>query len=274
MGPERARTFRPRKSLGQNFLRDQNTARKIVRAIRPETSDIIIEIGSGEGALTEFLAGKVKHLILVEIDPRAVELLHKKFSGSSIRVIHGDFLEYDLEEVAREVGTTVRVVGNIPYNITSPILFHIIDHRHVVQDATLMVQREVARRLVARPGSKEYGIPSVFSECFSTVEKLFDVSPNVFFPRPEVFSSVVRITPHREPRYPLADEQFFRTMVRAVFGKRRKTLRNSLIYFLEDNDRPLPDVIDYTRRPESLSVAELAELSNHLFAWRAVVTKE
>ncbi len=150
MGPERAGSrLRPRKSLGQNFLRDQNTARKIVWAIVPEKSDIIIEIGPGEGALTEFLAGNVRQLILVELDPRAVDFLQGKFSTDALRIVQGDFLEYDLEEAARQSGTRVRIVGNIPYNITSPILFHILDHRHAVKDATLMVQREVARRLVA-----------------------------------------------------------------------------------------------------------------------------
>jgi len=167
----------------------------------------------------------------------------------------------------------VRVVGNIPYNITSPILFHILDNRPAVKDATLMMQREVARRLVARPGSKEYGIPSVFCECFALVEKLFDVSPNVFFPRPEVFSSVVRISPLVAPRYPLKDEGFFRAMVRSVFGKRRKTLRNSLLYFLGEDSKLLPEVIDYRRRPESLSAAELSELSNQLFIRRTGASK-
>ncbi len=271
-GPERAGSrLRPRKSLGQNFLRDQNIARKIVKAVAPLRSDILIEVGPGEGALTEFLAGQVRQLILVELDARAVELLQERFTGPSILIVQGDFLTYNLEEVVGQWETPVRVVGNIPYNITSPILFHILDHRQAVKDATLMVQREVARRLVAKPGSKDYGIPSVFCECFARVKKLFDVSPNVFFPRPEVTSTVVQITPDPKPRYELKDEAFFRAMVRSVFGKRRKTLKNSLLYFLGKDQMPFPDVVDYRRRPESLSVAELADLSNHLFARKAVV---
>jgi 16S rRNA (adenine1518-N6/adenine1519-N6)-dimethyltransferase len=267
MGPERL--LRPRKSLGQNFLRDENIARKIVASIEPQTSDILIEIGPGEGALTGFLAGRVRELILVELDSRAIRILRERFDDRRLSIVHGDFLEYDLQSVVRRTGDRVRIVGNIPYNITSPILFHILDNRAAVRDATLMMQKEVARRLVARPGSKEYGIPSVFCECFAHVERLFDVSPNVFFPRPAVLSTVVRITPMAASRYPLEDEGFFREMVRSVFGKRRKTLKNSLLYFLGDISGPLPHVIDYRRRPESLSVAELADLSNHLLAWRA-----
>lgn len=271
MAPERV--LRPKKSLGQNFLRDDNIARKIVAALQPQESDTVIEIGPGEGALTVFLAGRVREMILVELDPRAISVLRDRFGNASTHIVQADFLEYDLAEVSRRTGDRVRVVGNIPYNITSPILFHILDNRAVVKDATLMMQREVARRLVAGPGSKEYGIPSVFCDCFARVEKLFDVSPNVFFPRPEVFSSVVRITPLVTPRYPLIDEGFFRAMVRSVFGKRRKTLRNSLLYFLGDDRELLPEVIDYKRRPESLSVAELAELSNQLFIRRTGASK-
>jgi 16S rRNA (adenine1518-N6/adenine1519-N6)-dimethyltransferase len=268
MVPERA--LRPKRTLGQNFLRDDNIARKIVAAVQPQHTDTVIEIGPGEGALTAFLAGRVRTMILVELDSRAVEILRKRFDDVSVTIIHGDFLEYDLDEASRRTGDRVRIVGNIPYNITSPILFHILGNRKAVKDATLMMQKEVARRLVARPGSKEYGIPSVFCKCFARVEKLFDVSPNVFFPRPEVFSSVVRIAPLVLPLYPLKDEDFFRAMVRSVFGKRRKTLRNSLLYFLGKNNEPLPDIVDYSRRPESLSAAELSELSNHLFGRRTV----
>jgi 16S rRNA (adenine1518-N6/adenine1519-N6)-dimethyltransferase len=157
-------------------------------------------------------------------------------------------------------------VGNIPYNITTPILFHVLDNRLAVYDLTIMVQREVGRRMVAEPGSRDYGILSVFCAYFSLARAAFEVSPGVFYPKPEVTSVLMNLTMRERPDLAASDETFFREMVRSVFGKRRKTLRNSLRYFLQPRGIDLPDLPVLHRRPEELPLRELVELSNTLFA--------
>jgi 16S rRNA (adenine1518-N6/adenine1519-N6)-dimethyltransferase len=247
-------------------LRDANVARKIVDAIAPLPGDTVLEIGPGEGALTRELALRAGRLIIVDIDERVIRTMEEVFSDGSVEILHQDVLTVDLDDLAARYGP-LRVVGNIPYNITSPILFHMLDHRTAVRDMTLLMQREVARRLVAGPGTKDYGILSIMCQFVADVSVLFDVSPNVFYPRPEVTSSLVRLQMLPALRFPVADEVFFRTMVRGVFGKRRKTLRNSLRYLLPEVSA-LPDV-DLQRRPEDLTIAELARLANLLAATRA-----
>jgi len=256
--------IRPRKSLGQNFLRDDNIARKIAAAIRPDPADLLVEIGPGEGALTRHLAGKVGRFVAVELDGRVVNDLRARFGPLGVEVLHGDVLETDLDALAIRLGGPLRIVGNIPYNITSPILFHVLDQRTQVRDLTIMMQREVARRIVAGPGTKEYGILSVFCRLYADVELLFDVSPNAFVPKPSVVSSVVRFAMLPSLRYELADEAAFRAMVRGVFGKRRKTLRNALRYHL--GERPLPEnlPVDVGLRPEDLGLEDLVALGNAL----------
>lgn len=257
--------LRPRASLGQNFLRDRNTARKIVDAIGPGPGDTIVEIGPGEGALTRDLAARAGRLVVVDLDPRVFARMQEEFAGTPVEVIHADVLAFDLTALAARLGT-LRVVGNIPYNITTPILFHVLDHRAVVQDTIMLMQREVAARLAAGPGTKDYGILSVFTQFYADAAVLFDVPPTVFYPRPKVTSSLVHLRMLERPRVTVTNEEFFRSMVRAVFGKRRKTLRNSLRYFL---DVPLPATsVDLGRRPEELSLEELAGLSNELAVLR------
>ncbi len=254
--------LRPRRSLGQNFLRDPNTARKIIKMIDPGPGDTVVEIGPGEGALTHDLAAHAGKLIVVDLDDRVIAQMQQAMSGTPVEILHGDILDVDLTALAARVGR-LRVVGNIPYNITTPILFHVLEHRAAIQDAVLMMQREVAVRLCATPGSKDYGILSVSCQFYAEVEMLFDVSPHVFYPRPKITSALVRLTIRATPCATVTDERFFRSMVRAVFGKRRKTLRNSLRYFL--GQEPPADVEDVLQcRPEELSIGELARLSNQL----------
>jgi 16S rRNA (adenine1518-N6/adenine1519-N6)-dimethyltransferase len=259
----------PRRSLGQNFLRDQNIARKIVAAIGPDRADVVVEIGPGEGALTRHLAAGVRHLSAVDIDERVIERMQETYPDGSVEIIRGDFLATDLASIRERHAPEgkIRLVGNIPYNITTPILFHVLDQRSVVRDFTVLMQKEVARRIVAAPGSKEYGILSVFCQLFADVRLLFDVPPAAFFPKPKVVSSLLRITFLPEPRFKLEDEKHFRAMVRAIFGKRRKTLRNSLRYFCADAERAVPASVDLSRRPEELSIRELVSLSNTLLEW-------
>ena len=258
-------TVRPRKSLGQHFLRDGNVARKIVSALDARPGQLLLEIGPGTGALTAHLVETGAELVLVELDSRAVEVLRSVVGGSVGTVIEGDILATDLGAIARRSPDgTMRVVGNIPYNITSPILFHILDSRRVITDATLMMQREVARRLVAGPGTKEYGILSVFTQFYARPRMRFDVRPQSFSPPPAVTSSVVHLEMRTRPLVEPLDEAGFRRMVRGVFSQRRKTLRNSLRTILGDRVRGLPEELPLASRPEQLSVEELVALSDAL----------
>jgi 16S rRNA (adenine1518-N6/adenine1519-N6)-dimethyltransferase len=263
---ERRGRIRPRKALGQHFLRDPGVVRRIVEAIDPRPSDTLLEIGPGEGALTAPLAGSAGRLVVIEVDPRAIEHLRREYAGRGVRVMHADILATDLTALAHETAPDgrLRVAGNIPYNITSPILFHLLDHRGVIRDATLMMQREVAQRLASPPGSRLYGIPSVLFGLLADIETLFDVPPGAFFPKPKVTSTVLRITPLGAPRYPVDDFEFFRRMVRGGFGQRRKTLRNSLRAFCGGEPRGVPSAIDLGARPEDLGQEEFARLANGL----------
>jgi 16S rRNA (adenine1518-N6/adenine1519-N6)-dimethyltransferase len=259
-----SQSLRPKQSLGQNFLRDENISRKIVASLNACRDDVILEIGPGEAALTKYLAPQLNKLIVVDVDERVIGKMHELFSDDAVEVLHQDVLETDFATILQQRNASkLRIIGNIPYNITSPILFHVIDNRSQVSDATLMMQKEVARRLIANPSTKDYGILAVFCQLFADVELLFDVSPKCFYPEPKVTSSVVRLTFLDSPRFALHSEVFFRTMVRSVFGKRRKTLRNSLGYMFD----PLPPraaEFDLTKRPEQLTIAQLVELANGL----------
>jgi 16S rRNA (adenine1518-N6/adenine1519-N6)-dimethyltransferase len=256
--------IRPRKSLGQNFLRDENIVRKIIRSINPLPGELIVEIGPGEGAMTRHLAATGARITAVEIDPRAVKGLREAFESQPLEILQGDVLEVDFGALAKHQGGRLRVVGNIPYNITTPILFHLIDHRAAILDATLMVQKEVARRMAGKSGTDDYGILSLFCAYYTRPEILFDVSPNAFHPRPEVTSSIIRLTMRERPEVEADDDMFFRSVVRSAFGKRRKTLRNSLGYFAREKGFELPDLPDLARRPEELSLKEFVLLSNRL----------
>ena len=259
--------LRPKKSLGQNFLRDENISRKIVAAVAARPTDVVLEVGPGEGALTKYLAQRVHKLIVVDIDARVTKRMHEMYPGEEVEILNKDFLTIDLADIAQRHQRRLRIVGNILYNITSPILFRVLDQHYAIADATLMMQREVARRIVASPHTKDYGILAVFCQLFADVKLLFDVSPDAFYPKPKVTSSLVRLTMLAVPRFTLADEQFFRRMVRSIFGKRRKTLRNSLAYFTDEEgiavQTRLAD-IDLQQRPENLTLEELVHLSNVL----------
>ncbi len=259
--------LKPKKRLGQHYLMDANIARKIVRAIAVRPEDVILEIGPGQGALSRFLRDRAKQLVLVEVDERFVARLRSEYSDETTRIIQQDFLEFDLRKAAQEFRGRVRVVGNLPYNITSPILFKVIDTCDVVLDAIVMVQLEVAQRIVARPRTKEYGILSVFCQYYSKPTVLFKVSPTAFYPRPRVYSALLRLDFSRRPFYTVKDEHLFRQVVRSTFGKRRKTLLNGLKYM----DLPLRNgeawrrvEFDLSRRPEDLSVEEFVDLSNRI----------
>ncbi len=267
--PVLARMLPPKKSLGQNFLRDENVARNIVDSLHLRADDVVVEIGPGQGALTKHLRDRCARLIAVEIDERAIGLLKDSF-GTSIEIVHADIRTVSLARFTGQNKQRLRVVGNIPYNITSEILFWLFDQHDVVEDATLMVQLEVARRFVAPIGTKDYGILAVSVRYYSEPELLFKVSRNSFYPRPGVDSAIVRLG----FRQPLAecDRELLTAIIRSTFGKRRKTLRNGLRY-MGFPDAPLDSLsFDLTKRPEQLSLEEFLELTRLLHPFRNLVT--
>lgn len=251
--------LRPKKSLGQHFLRDSNILRKIVDSLALKNDDVVLEIGAGEGALTRLLVTYPITLFAVELDDRVIPQLTTEF-GSRARILHADICKLNLQELSG--GRSLRVVGNIPYYLTSEILFHLFRYHTVITDATLMMQLEVAQRLVAQPNSKEYGILSVATQFYGKPELLFRVSRNVFFPKPSVDSAVLRISMNTV--LPTIDVQLFSAVVRGTFGKRRKTLRNSLKYLGVPPEIITSLPLDVARRPESLTVDDFILLTQHL----------
>ena len=190
--PVFARMLPPKKSLGQNFLRDENVARNIVDSLHLRADDVVVEIGPGQGALTKYLRDRCARLIAIEIDERAIGILSESF-GTSIELVHADVRTVSLAQLAGRNKQRLRVVGNIPYNITSEILFWLFDQHDLVDDATLMVQLEVARRFVAPIGTKDYGILTVSVRYYTEPELLFKVSRNSFYPKPGVDSAIVKL---------------------------------------------------------------------------------
>lgn len=217
--------IRPLKRFGQNFLQDQNILRNIVDEINPQPDDLIIEIGPGQGALTEKLLEKNLNLIAIEIDNRSVDELKTKFLN--LNVIQSDFLDINLRSFITNDQKKLRVIGNIPYNITSPILFKLFGNNTLIQDAVFMVQLEVAKRITAKTGSKEYGILSALINYYGEARLAFKVSPNVFYPKPNVHSAVVHIN-FNQLRNDQKFNETFKQIVKSSFGNRRKTLKNSL----------------------------------------------
>ncbi len=252
----------PRKRLGQNFLVDKNLQAKIVASLRAGSTAHVVEIGAGMGALTALLAERYAGLTAIEVDERAVAYLAERLPEVDLR--QGDVLQVDWPALAEEKGAPMHVIGNLPYNITSPILFALIDSRPLFAEAVLMMQREVAERIVAPPGSKTYGILSVQVQLFAEAELLINVSRHVFFPKPDVASAVVRLAFRRHPALADTDDTaFVRTVVRTAFNQRRKTLRNSLRALATAQGSAVPDQWAGLR-PEVLSPAEFVALARAL----------
>ncbi|NHZ85357.1 MAG: ribosomal RNA small subunit methyltransferase A [Planctomycetia bacterium] len=245
-----------KKKWGQNFLIDPNLLRKIIRTIGLSNNDTILEIGPGEGVLTERIFPIVNELAVIEIDPLLVEYLRSLDSINGCHIIHGDVLWLELKTLS--IKKPIKVIGNIPYNITSPILFWLIEQRADWSETYLMVQKEMASRLTGQIGTKSYGRLTVMTGAFLDIEKCFNIPPEVFIPRPKVDSAFIKITKKTIPI--INEEQFdkFEIVVKAAFSKRRKMLQNSLSGF--DIPQSVKDKINFTRRPETLSIAEFAEL--------------
>ncbi len=253
-------SVRPKKSLGQHFLRDPNTIRKIAAAVGAPEGAPVVEIGPGTGALTEELLRHYPDLTAVEVDERAVVHLREALPGLDVR--HQDVLDADWAALAEEKGGKLWIVGNLPYYITSPILFSLLDARAHLRRAVVMMQKEVAERLVAVPRTKAYGILSVQTQLLARPALLFDVSRNVFHPKPDVTSAVVALD--FDAPEPGVDVERLRRTVRTAFNQRRKTLRNSLRPITSETGRDVPEDLA-GRRPEALEPEEFVGLARAIF---------
>ena len=265
---------RAKRSLGQNFLVDQNLQAKIVAAVGASPGEPVLEIGPGQGALTEHLVEAGVRLTAVELDDSLAPRLTERFAPSGARIVHGDVLQQDLPAVMDGAWPETRVVGNIPYNITTPIIFKLLERPHP-RDVVLMVQAEVASRLIASPGTKAYGALAVGVRVQADVARLFKVPRQAFRPVPGVDSAIVRITPHRPPRVLVEDLAGLRRLTRAAFGWRRKQLQTILRKHPDvacppdEVDAILADLgIPPATRPERLAPDLFVALSRRLFAPR------
>ena len=254
---------KPKKRFGQNFLQDENILNKIVREINPQPDDLIIEIGPGYGALTQKLLSATENLIAVEIDNELAKNLKENFPH--LNLINEDFLETDLSKLASKE-KKIRIVGNIPYNITSPILFKLIENNKLIKDAVFMVQLEVAKRMTANRGTKDYGILAVVLKYFTEAVLCFKISPNVFHPKPKVFSALVHIQ-FKELNQPAEEQRKFIEIVKAAFGNRRKILKNSLSNSIFHEIDFSNSGIDLSLRAENLRVDDFIKLTGHVLKY-------
>lgn len=256
---------RARKRFGQNFLRDQNVIRAIIAAARLGPDDKVVEIGPGRGALTHILAPEVAEMHLMEID-RDLAAEWETSTQAGVKVHTGDALQLEWRSFLCD--PPYKLVANLPYNISSQILFKVIEHRELFSTLVLMFQKEVAQRLRAQPGTKNYGILTVLCQLWFDVEPVISVGPQAFTPQPKVDSEVLRFTNLEEPRVLVDDPRLFIRVVKAAFAQRRKTLRNTLQsqgFDAEDVDTAAAKIeLDLKRRGETLELKEFATLSNAL----------
>jgi len=260
----------PRKKWGQHFLVDRNILNKVIRTARVEKEDVVLEVGPGLGEMTLALARQVKRVIAVEIDPKLVAILNKKMKDyPNVEVVKGDILKVDFRQFLKREGHPIKVVANLPYQISTPLLFRFIESKEAFSTFTLMLQKEVAERMVAPPGRKEYGPLSIFIQIFLDVSIRFFIKPSAFFPPPKVKSAVVHMVWKEKPMIETNDEEWFKRVVRACFGYRRKTLVNALkhseLFLPEPVELKMEAIgIDPRRRPETLTIQEFAGLAEAL----------
>lgn len=251
-----------RKRFGQNFLQNDSIINAIVQAIAPKSEQCLIEIGPGRGALTRPILDKSQQLMAIEIDRDLIEYL-KPLEKNGLHLIEADALTVNYADFVKQSDANkqqLRLIGNLPYNISTPLLLHLLDFTESIQDMHFMLQKEVAERLAAEPGTKDYGRLSVMMQYFCTVDILFMVPPTAFFPQPKVDSSIIRITPHRVSPYESVDKAILESTVKQGFAQRRKTLRNNFKKILTEADW-LTLNIDSQRRPEELTIAEFVKIA-------------
>ena len=263
------RSVKPKKSLGQHFLTDLSIAQRIADTVDACPDLPVLEVGPGMGVMTQYLASKPRSLRVVELDRESVAYLQKAFPQLADAIISGDFLAMNLAEVFD--GQPFVLTGNYPYNISSQIFFKMLEFKDLIPCCTGMIQKEVAERICAAPGSKAFGILSVLIQAWYTPEYLFTVEPTVFNPPPKVRSAVIRLT-RNEVQDLGCDARLFRRVVKKCFGMRRKMLRNNLRALLGElcPDRDVADFLAdplFSKRPEQLSVAQYIDLTNRVATW-------
>ena len=261
MNSHRMDFTKPLKRFGQNYLVDKNIVNKIVDEVDPLMDDIFIEIWPGHGILTQALVQRTNNLLAVEIDKRVIDEIKIKYPG--VEVINEDFLKLKLVEIYERNNQKLRIAGNIPYNITSPRSFKLIENYRCINDAVFMVQYEVAKRMVSQKGSKDYGIMAVILQYFADVKFCFKVSPNVFYPKPKVDSAVIHIKFRKKTDICL-DDKLFIQVVKAAFGNRRKILKNSINNSIFGKLNFEYCEIDLNRRAEELSLNSFVKLTNFI----------
>ena len=250
---------RARKRFGQHFLHDRNVIERIVQAIDPRPGDRLVEIGPGQGALTWPLLDRCARLVAIELDRDLVPVLRQQAAAhGELEVINADILEFELASLGSD--QAYRLVGNLPYNISTPLMFHLLDSIARIEDMHFMVQKEVAQRIVAAPGGRHYGRLSIMLQYRCECQYLFDVAPGSFQPPPKVDSAVVRLLPRATPEFDVGDYEQFSRLVQAAFAQRRKTLANSL-KSLVPRDAISACGIDPGLRAEVLAPGDFAKLS-------------
>lgn len=251
---------RARKRFGQHFLSDPGVIDAIVRAVHATGDDVIVEIGPGRGAITDALSRRAGRLHVVELDRDLAAGLRARYAGSPHVTVHeADALRFDFAAI----GKRLRIVGNLPYNISTPLLFHLLDQRDSILDMHFMLQKEVVDRMTAAPGSKAYGRLGIMLGCYLGIERLFDVPPEAFDPPPEVNSAVVRLDPLPPGTYEIDDAAALSALVAKAFMQRRKTLRNALRGIVDMTDFEVVG-IDPGLRAEQVAIADFVRLGNHL----------
>lgn len=262
----------PRKRFGQHFLTDSRVIEQILAAIAPQEGERLLEIGPGEGAITRPLLRRLGYLQAIELDRDLIPRLEASCRDLGELQIHvGDALKFDFCALAPEGSARLRLIGNLPYNISTPLIFHVLAQRHCLQDMHFMLQKEVVKRMAAPPGGKDYGRLSVMVQLHSRVEPLFDIGPEAFRPPPKVISSFVRLQPYPTPPWPVQDPRLLAGLVTAAFSARRKTLRNALHQWI--NPESMQQLgISPQRRPETLEIAEFVALAEAVHNERAAAT--
>ena len=256
-------THTPRKRFGQNFLHDHNIIYHILSSLQAKPDEHWVEIGPGMGALTEPLLNLGLRLDVVELDRDLVSLLKDKFKQhANLEIFSADALRFNFSALVKN-NEKLRIIGNLPYNISTPLMFHLLDNASCIEDMHFMLQKEVVDRICAAPGSKKYGRLSVMMQYYCATELLFDVPPESFDPAPKVMSAIVRLVPHQQPPVAVNEITLLNRVVVQAFSQRRKTLRNSLSKLIEE-DAIIALNIDPTLRAEALSLADFAKLSNLL----------
>jgi len=263
--------FQPKKRLGQTFLCKQSIAAEIVHLSEIKSHDLVVEIGAGLGALTHLIAESAAKVIALEYDTALVSILQKIVTHKNVEIIRADALNFDYKKVFNQHKSKLKIIGNLPYYMTSPLIFKLLKFTSFIDSITVMMQKEVADRVAAQPGKKDYGTISIFSQLFCDISKELTVSKDCFYPIPKVDSEVLKFTMLERPVVEINDVQFFEKLIRASFSQRRKTLLNSLkgaSFFNRDKQKILEALknsgIDPQRRPETLTIDEFNTLSQQI----------